>query len=160
MLLSFHRKAELEAKRCSSSFENMPFLHVEDALLGARRACCQILIVTCWFVEGYTVIYRECHSINVRVFRLVDCNVFSYLYQHLTPITQHPTEAVTVCDICMPEAFCEFETVRKKVLLNLWVLWEKKLPSELFVCYLIEWVRSISHRKTQKNRTHSISQRH
>ena len=50
--------------------------------------------------------------------------------------------------------------VRQKVLLNLWVLWEKKLPSELFVCYLIEWVRSISHRKTQKNRTHSISQRH
>ena len=127
MLLSFHRNAELEAKRCSSSFENMPFLHVEDALLGARRACCQILIVTCWFVEGYTVIYRECHSINVRVFRLVDCNVFSYLYQHLTPITQHPTEAVTVCDICMPEAFCEFETVRKKVLLNLWVLWEKEM---------------------------------
>ena len=86
-----------------------------------------MLIVTCWFVEGYTFIYKECHSINVRVFRLVDCNVFSYLYQHLTLITQHPTEAVTVCDICMPEAFCEFETVRKKVLLNLWVLWEKEM---------------------------------
>ena len=28
----------------------------------------------------------------------------------------------------MPEAFCGFETVRKKILLNLWVLWEKKLP--------------------------------
>ena len=27
----------------------------------------------------------------------------------------------------MPEAFCGFETVRKKVLLDLWVLWEKKL---------------------------------
>ena len=27
----------------------------------------------------------------------------------------------------MPEAFCEFETVRKKGLLNLWDLWEKKL---------------------------------
>ena len=32
------------------------------------------------------------------------------------------TIAETFCDICMPEAFCEFETVRKKVLLNLCVL--------------------------------------
>ena len=46
------------------------------------------------------------------------------------------------------------------VLLNLWVLWEKKLPSVLFVYHLIEWVRSISHRRTQINRTHSIPQRH
>ena len=46
-----------------------------------------------------------------------------------------------------------------KVLLNLWVLWEKKLPTELFVCHLIEWVRSISHRITQMNRTHKASQR-
>ena len=29
----------------------------------------------------------------------------------------------------MPEAFCEFEIVRKWVLLNLWDLWEKKTPS-------------------------------
>ena len=29
----------------------------------------------------------------------------------------------------MPEAFCEFEIVRKKVLLSLWVLWEKNLPT-------------------------------
>ena len=36
--------------------------------------------------------------------------------------------AVTLCDICMPKAFCELETVRKEVLLNLWDLWEKKLP--------------------------------
>ena len=28
----------------------------------------------------------------------------------------------------MPEAFCGLETVRKKVLLNLWVLWEKEIP--------------------------------
>ena len=32
------------------------------------------------------------------------------------------------CELCMPEAFCGIETVRKKVLLNLWDLWEKKLP--------------------------------
>ena len=29
------------------------------------------------------------------------------------------TIAETLCDICMPEAFCEFKTVRKNVLLNL-----------------------------------------
>ena len=29
----------------------------------------------------------------------------------------------------MPEAFCEFETVRNNALLDLWVLWEKNLPS-------------------------------
>ena len=36
----------------------------------------------------------------------------------------------------------------------------EKLSSELFVCHLIEWVRSISHRFTQKNRTHKSPQRH
>ena len=30
----------------------------------------------------------------------------------------------------MPEAFCGIETVRKKLLLNLWVLWEKNLISK------------------------------
>ena len=40
----------------------------------------------------------------------------------------------------MPEAFCEFETARKKALLTLWALWEKKIPSvkertpQRFVC--------------------------
>ena len=33
-------------------------------------------------------------------------------HQHLTPNIQHPSLAITFCDICMPEAFCEFETVR------------------------------------------------
>jgi len=49
----------------------------------------------------------------------------------------------------MPEAFCEFETVRKYVLLNLCGLWEKNLTSDLFACYLIESVLSFSHRRTQ-----------
>ena len=65
-----------------------------------------------------------------------------------------------LCVLCMPKAFCEFETVRYYVLLNLWVLWEINLPSKSHRHYLIEWVRSISHRITQNNRTHSISQRH
>ena len=57
------------------------------------------------------------------------------------------------CEFCMPEAFCEIETVRKKGLSNLWDLWEKYLPSESRNC-------SFSHRGTQMNRTHSIPQRH
>ena len=40
-------------------------------------------------------------------------------HQHLTTNTPHPSLAVTFCEICMPEAFCEFETVRKRGLLNL-----------------------------------------
>ena len=36
--------------------------------------------------------------------------------------------------------------VRQKPPWTLCALWEKKLPSVLFVCYLIERVRSISHR--------------
>ena len=35
-------------------------------------------------------------------------------HQHLTPIIQHPSLAVTLCDICMPEAFCGLETLVEK----------------------------------------------
>ena len=58
----------------------------------------------------------------------------------------------------MPEAFCGLEIVRKCVLLNLWVLWEIILPSDLLGCHLIARVRTFSYRITQMNRTHSISQ--
>jgi len=44
--LSIRRGAGGEARTCPSSSENMPFLHVEDALLEARRACSQTLSVT------------------------------------------------------------------------------------------------------------------
>ena len=38
----------------------------------------------------------------------------------------------------------------KKVLLDLWVLWEKKLPSKSHRPYLIERVRSLSHREHRR----------
>ena len=38
-------------------------------------------------------------------------NVSLANHQHLIPNIQHPPLVVTFCDICMPEAFCEFETV-------------------------------------------------
>jgi hypothetical protein len=43
---SLRGKAELGTRERPSSSENMPFLHVEDALLEARRACSQTLSVT------------------------------------------------------------------------------------------------------------------
>ena len=43
--LSIRRGAGGEAKRASSTFENMPFLHTEDALLEARRASSTTLFV-------------------------------------------------------------------------------------------------------------------
>jgi len=79
--------------------------------------------------------------------------------QHLMPNTQHPPLAITLCELCMPEAFCELETVSLKPPWPPCALWEKELPSVLFVCHLIEWVCSFSHRKTQMNRTHSIPQK-
>ena len=44
--LSIRRKAEEEARRRPSTFKNTPFLHVEDALLEARKAFSLILYVT------------------------------------------------------------------------------------------------------------------
>jgi len=43
---SLRGKAELGTRERPSTSENMPFLHVENALLEARRACSQRLSVT------------------------------------------------------------------------------------------------------------------
>ena len=50
--------------------------------------------------------------------------------------------------------------VRKNALLTLCALWEIKVPSESHVSHLLERVCSISHRRTQMNRTHKGAQRH
>ena len=50
---SFRGKAELGTRERPSSSENMPFLHVENALLASRRACPRMLFVTFWFRVGY-----------------------------------------------------------------------------------------------------------
>ena len=44
--LADYEEAEEETRRGLTAIKNMPFLHVEDALLGARRACSQTLSVT------------------------------------------------------------------------------------------------------------------
>jgi len=132
-------------------------------------------------------------------------------HQHLTINTQHPTIAVTLCVICMPEAFCGLETWVEKFCkicefceknkryevckqpsrgnltyhappcgggvgggaTRLWVRYcaqkssvksvrsvRKELLSNSQATFLLQWMRPISHRVTQKNRTHKLSQRH
>ena len=64
-----------------------------------------------------------------------------------------PTLAVTLCELCMPKAFCGLEMWAKN-LCELCALCERKnYPHTHLQC-------SFSHRRTQKNRTHSIPQRH
>ena len=46
IIFSFREKAEYATRERPSTSENMPFLHVEDALLDARRACSQFVFVT------------------------------------------------------------------------------------------------------------------
>ena len=78
------------------------------------------------------------------------------------PITQNltPTFSYNVLWYLYAGGVLWVRNVGGKALLNLWVLWEKKLTSKSHRPNLIERVRSISHRRTQKNRTHKLSQRH
>ena len=61
-----------------------------------------------------------------------------------------------LCEFCMPEAFCGFEIVRQKVLLNLWDLWEKEMSFVRDKTPHTTLQYSFSHRRTLKNRTHRV----
>ena len=63
----------------------MPFLHVEDALLEARRACSQTLFVTNWFIVSYKHVINRHYTRLLRVFNVVLCNWFS-IYQFLSSL--------------------------------------------------------------------------
>ena len=78
------------------------------------------------------------------------------------PNSQNVTANISWNALCSlyAEGLLWARNVRQKAQWTLCALWEKKLPSVLFVCCIIQWVRSISHRITQKNRTHKASQRH
>ena len=71
------------------------------------------------------------------------------------PITQNltPTFSYNVLWYLYAGGVLWVRNSAQRGLLDLWVLWEKKLPNESYTC-------SFSHRKTQKKRTHSIPQRH
>ena len=49
-------------------------------------------------------------------------------FRHKLSQTLQAILAVTLCVLCMPKAFCGFETVRQKAPWTLCALWEKKLP--------------------------------
>ena len=45
-IICFQEVTQLQRRRASSRVENMPFLHVEDALLEARKASSSLLSIT------------------------------------------------------------------------------------------------------------------
>ena len=63
--------------------------------------------------------------------RLTQFDVIFFYHHIYSPLshTSHPSLAVTLCELCMPKAFCGLETVRKIAQWTLCALWEKKLPS-------------------------------
>ena len=96
-------------------------------------------------------------------------------HQHPTLNTQHPSfssnalfslyaEGVLWARHCAPKiSVNSVGSVREKNIQHermKCLLWEKKLPCNFQASFLLQWVRSISHRITQMNRTHKASQRH
>ena len=74
IILPFIREeADDRARRGSSTFKNMPFLGVEDALLEARKASSLTQLVTYWFLVGYKVGVRECYALVERMIGLLLC---------------------------------------------------------------------------------------
>ena len=66
-------EADVEIRRGSSTFKNMPFLGVEDALLEARKASSLTQFVTYWFLAGYKVGGRGCYALVEELFGLFLC---------------------------------------------------------------------------------------
>ena len=161
-LITFNKSGcyEQHLRTCPSCSLKTLFLGQEKHVLECRRACscCKFALFSKregnWQKVGPSPFpspkgkgrdYRDTPMAN---------------HQHLTPIIQHPSLAVTLCELCMPEAFCGLETVRQKAQWTLCALWEIKLPSDSQASFLTWRVRSFSHRRTQKNRTHKSPQRH
>jgi len=40
----------------------MPFLHVEEPFLDARKAYSIMLFVMCWFIVGYKLCFKKCSA--------------------------------------------------------------------------------------------------
>ena len=69
-------------RRGPSTFENMPFLHAEKALLEAWRASSRMLFVICWLLGGYDIGERGGYTLVLRVFNSILCNVFSWFNRY------------------------------------------------------------------------------
>ena len=97
-----------DIRKGPSSFENMLFLHVEDALLEARRACSQTLFVTNWFIVSYKHVINRHYTRLLRVFNVVLCNGFS-IYQFLFSL--HCSQLVTTAFHLMQPVLFKFITL-------------------------------------------------
>ena len=79
-------------------------------------------------------------------------------HQHLTPNTQHPTSAVTFCEFCMPEAFCEIEIVRKGPVKSVSSVREKTPQRVVCVLYHTVGAFYFSQKYTEEQNTKGFTE--
>ena len=77
ILLSFRGKAQLEARRRPSPFENMPFKGQEEALLDAWRGPSLVYLITSWFTDGYYDLPQLSYSSSKNEYNKLLCKDFS-----------------------------------------------------------------------------------
>lgn len=66
-------------RRCSSTSKKTPFLHVKDALLGARKASSQTLHITSWLHVDYKLSLKRRYITLKKMFSTLLCNDFLQL---------------------------------------------------------------------------------
>ena len=77
----FEERPSLEQENAPSSSKNMPFLHVEDALLEAWKESSSKLFITYWFIAGYKLCFKKRYTPFKRMFSFMLCNDFLQIYQ-------------------------------------------------------------------------------
>jgi len=126
------------SRPCLPTFENMLFLPIEHALLVPWRGLSPTHLITFWFHVVYEHHSRRYYSSLLRELEANQCN--NFLLAHCVSSFKDFTSSDSSNDLCS--------------------LWEKVLPSETQASLFSLRVRSISHRRTQMNRTHKGPQRH
>ena len=121
-------------RTCLSTFENMLFLPIEHALLAPWRGLSPTHLITLWFHVVYKLHSRRSYSSLLRELKANQCNDF--LLAHCISSFKDFTSSDSSNVLCS--------------------LWEKVLPSETQASLFSLRVRSISHRRTQMNRTHRV----
>ena len=115
-------------RTCLSTYENMLFLPIEHALLAPWRGPSPTHLITFWFHVVYELHNRRYYSSLLRELEANQCNDF--LLVHCISSFKDFTSSDSSNVLCS--------------------LWEKVLPSESHRPYLIERVRSISHREHRR----------
>ena len=115
-------------RTCLSTYENMLFLPIEHALLAPWRGPSPTHLITFWFHVVYELHNRRYYSSLLRELEANQCNDF--LLVHCISSFKDFTSSDSSNVLCS--------------------LWEKVLPSESHRPYLIERVRSLSHREHRR----------